>query len=232
MTSPKTVSWSALVNLGNDESLGLTVTGEATNPDEARDIFAFACGQLLGVANSADAATAALVRAYVSRLVTEEEAKPAVRDEKEPTVRLEAPPAKEPWIPKITKSSREKAQAERAARTLTTAKQDAGPRPTVTLDQVSPLPERATSPTTAEQAAAAVAQCIKPPGAPQPAPSAPPTPEASASAERPAAPPVARTAPAEVVCEACGAPVTKSQAKLSQLFLSKIACKDCMEAAR
>ena len=115
MTSPKTVSWSALVNLGNDESLGLTVTGEATNPDEARDIFAFACGQLLGVANSADAATAALVRAYVSRLVTEEEAKPAVRDEKEPTVRLEAPPAKEPWIPKITKSSWEKAQAEKAA---------------------------------------------------------------------------------------------------------------------
>jgi len=96
----------------------------------------------------------------------------------------------------------------------------------------APAPVMGPAPTVAEQAAAAVAQCIKPPGAPQPAPSAPPTPEASASAERPAAPPVARTAPAEVVCEACGAPVTKSQAKLSQLFMSKTLCKDCMEAAR
>jgi hypothetical protein len=33
-------------------------------------------------------------------------------------------------------------------------------------------------------------------------------------------------------CEVCGAPVTKSQAKLSQLFLSKTTCKGCMEAAR
>jgi len=97
----------------------------------------------------------------------------------------------------------------------------------------APAPVMGPAPTVAEQAAAAVAQCIKPPAtAPDPAPSAPPTPEASASAERPAAPPVARTAPAEVVCEACGAPVTKSQAKLSQLFMSKTLCKDCMEAAR
>ena len=89
----------------------------------------------------------------------------------------------------------------------------------------------ATPPTVAEQTAAAVAQCIKPPVAPHPAPSAPPTPEASASAERPAAPSVARTAPAEVVCEVCGAPVSKSQAKLSQLFQNKVLCKSCMEGA-
>ncbi len=205
MTSPKTVSWSALVNLGNDESLGLTVTGEATNPDEARDIFAFAVGQLLGVANSADAATAALVRAYVARLIAEEEAKPAVRDEKEPTVRLEAPPPKrESRTPTITKSSYGLAKA---------AKQDAVPDAPPTIE---------------DQAKAAVAQCVKPPAAPQPAPSAPPTSEASAST----APPVPTTAPEGEVCEVCGAAVTKQQAKLSQLFLSKTACKDCMEAAR
>jgi hypothetical protein len=44
MTSSKSVSWSALVNIGNNESLALTVSGEAANPDEARDIFAFASG--------------------------------------------------------------------------------------------------------------------------------------------------------------------------------------------
>jgi hypothetical protein len=229
MSGKKSVAWSVSVNLGNNESLGLVVTDEVGDKNGARDVFAFGIGQLLGVAKGADEKTARLLQDFVSRFVQEEEANPAVRDGKEPTVRLEAPPAKEPWIPKITKSSREKAQAERAARTLTTAKQDAGPRPTVTLDQVSPLPERATSPTTAEQAAAAVAQCIKPPGAPQPAPSAPPTPEASASAERPAAPPVARTAPAEDACGICGAPVAKAQANLSQLFMGKTLCKTCMD---
>ena len=80
MTSTKSVSWSALVNVGNNESLALTVSGEAATPDEARDIFAFACGQLLGVANSADETTAALIRAYVSRLVQIEEARPVEQD--------------------------------------------------------------------------------------------------------------------------------------------------------
>jgi len=162
MTSSKSVSWSALVNIGNNESLAITVSGEAANPDEARDIFAFACGQLLGVANSADEATAPLIRAYVSRLVQIEEARPV--------------------------------------------KQDAAP---------------ATPPTIAEQAAAAVAQCIKPPtAAPDPAPSAPPTPEA----------PVSGAPQSGAVCANCGAAVSASQAKLSQLFQSKTLCKSCMEA--
>ncbi len=67
-------------------------------------------------------------------------------------------------------------------------------------------------PTAAEQAAAAVAQCIKPPAtAPkEPAPSAPQSGE---------------------VCANCGAAVSASQAKLSQLFQSKTLCKTCMEAS-
>ncbi len=151
MTSSKSVSWSALINIGNNESLALTVSGEAANPDEARDIFAFACGQLLGVANSADEATAPLIRAYVSRLVQTEEARPV--------------------------------------------EQDAVP---------------ATPPSAEEQAAAAVTQCIKPPATtPDPAPSAPQSGE---------------------VCVNCGAAVSASQAKLSQLFQSKTLCKSCMEA--
>ena len=195
MTSPKSVSWSALVNVGNNESIALTVSGEAANPDEARDIFAFAIGQLIGVANSADEATASLIRAYVSRLIQTEEARP---------VEWEAPapaPKKGTWVPKITKSSYDATQ---------TAKQDTVP---------------ATPPTIAEQAAAAVAQCIKPPAtAPkEPAPSAPPTPEASA--------PAAAAAPPEgfSLCAECGEAVPANQAKLSQLFQGKTLCKQCME---
>ncbi len=116
-------------------------------------------------------------------------------------------------------------------------------------------PVAAPAPTAAEQAAAAVAQCIKPPvdvediarqqhadklkadlerlqadhdtrvarwaaTAPDPAPSAPPAPEASVSG-----------APQSgEVCVNCGAAVSASQAKLSQLFQSKTLCKSCMEA--
>ena len=194
MTSSKSVSWSALINIGNNESLALTVSGEAANPDEARDIFAFACGQLLGVANSADEDTAAMIRAYVSRLVQTEEARPVVAGEPAPAAK------KAPWEPKITKASYDARQANAAA------KQDAVP---------------ATPPTIAEQTAAAVAQCIKPPtAAPEPAPSAPTTPEASVSG-----------APQSgEVCANCGAAVSASQAKLSQLFMSKTLCKQCMEA--
>jgi len=135
VTLSKSVSWSALVNIGNNESLALTVSGEAANPDEARDIFAFAIGQLLGVANSADEATAPLIRAYVSRLVQTEEARPVEQDAPAPT------PKKEPREPKITKASYDARQ---------TAKQDAVP---------------ATPPSAEEQAAAAVARVVKPPEA-------------------------------------------------------------------
>ena len=179
MTLSKSVSWSALVNIGNNESLALTVSGEAANPDEARDIFAFAIGQLLGVANSADEATAPLIRAYVSRLVQTEEARPVEQDAPAPT------PKKEAWEPKITKSSYDAMQ---------TAKQDAAP---------------ATPPTIAEQVAAIVAQCIKPPAtAPDPAP---------------------KTAPPEGfgICAECGEAVPANQAKLSQLFQGKTLCKKC-----
>ena len=86
----------------------------------------------------------------------------------------------------------------------------------------APAPVMGPAPTAAEQAAAAVAQCIKPPAtAPkEPAPSAPPTPEASVSG-----------APQSgEVCANCGAAVSASQAKLSQLFQSKTLCKKCMDS--
>ena len=188
MTPPKSVSWSALVNIGNNESLALTVSGEAANPDEARDIFAFACGQLLGIANSADEATAPLIRAYVSRLIQIEEARPVEQDAPAPT------PKKEAWEPKITKASYDVRQAN------ATAKQDVVP---------------ATPPSAEEQAAAAVAQCIKPP--------------TTAPKE-----PAPKTTPPEgfSLCAECGEAVPANQAKLSQLFASKTLCKSCLDGRR
>lgn len=69
------------------------------------------------------------------------------------------------------------------------------------------------APTAAEQAAAAVAQCIKPP--------------ATAPKE-----PAPKTTPPEgfSLCAECGEAVPANQAKLSQLFQGKTLCKKCMEA--
>ncbi len=93
----------------------------------------------------------------------------------------------------------------------------------------APPPVMGPAPTAAEQAAAAVAQCIKPP-APSPAPSAPPVAKASASTT----PPDTKTAPLESfgICAECGEAVPQSQAKLSQIFMSKTLCKACMEAGQ
>ena len=76
----------------------------------------------------------------------------------------------------------------------------------------APAPGMGPAPTVAEQAAAAVAQCIKPPTtAPkEPAPITTPPEGCSLCAER-------------------GEAVPANQAKLSQLFQGKTRCKSCME---
>ena len=71
-------------------------------------------------------------------------------------------------------------------------------------------PAKTSPPTAAEQAAAAVAQIIKPPAAA-------PKPEAADPYDI-------------MICEGCGAETTRSQAKLSQLFMSKTLCKRCMDS--
>ncbi len=75
-------------------------------------------------------------------------------------------------------------------------------------------PAKGPAPTAAEQAAAAVTQCIKPPAAP-------PKPEASA----PSAPPEGFG-----ICAECGEAVPSNQAKLSNLFMNKTLCKKCMDS--
>ncbi len=77
----------------------------------------------------------------------------------------------------------------------------------------APAPGIGPAPIAAEQAAAAVAQCIKPPATP-------PKPEASA----PSAPPEGFG-----ICAECGEAVPSNQAKLSNLFMNKTLCKKCMD---
>ena len=210
MTSSKSVSWSALVNIGNNESIALTVSGEAANPDEARDIFAFAIGQLIGVANSADEATAPLIRAYVSRLVQTEEARPVEQD----AVPATPPSAEEQAAAAVAQCIKPPVDVEDIARQQHADKLKAD------LERL-----QADHDTRVARWAAT---------APDPAPSAPPTPEASTVATAPDAPQSAPTAPPKMgsgaVCEKCGAEVSDAQKNLSQLFTNKTLCKTCLEA--
>jgi hypothetical protein len=75
--------------------------------------------------------------------------------------------------------------------------------------------------------------CLGSPAPETPAPETPPvtTPEPVPQPPKPApAPPTLK--PGEEVCEKCGAPVPKSQAKLSMLFQSKTLCKPCMDKSQ
>jgi hypothetical protein len=79
----------------------------------------------------------------------------------------------------------------------------------------APAPVMGPAPTAAEQAAAAVAQCVKPP----------------ATAPKKPAP---KTTPPEgfSLCAECGEAVPANQAKLSQLFQGKTLCKSCLDGRR
>ena len=79
----------------------------------------------------------------------------------------------------------------------------------------TPTPAMGPAPTMAEQAAAAVAQCIKPP--------------TTAPKE-----PAPKTTPPEgfSLCVECGEAVPANQAKLSKLFQNKVLCKSCLDGRR
>ena len=201
--TPSEVILGASLPLENGSTITFSVAGHVEAERDYDDAVVIFGRKLLKYTNSASDADRLTVRQVISSITsTPLDKVPDVGTPTPPAPVKEpvkvAPPApapeKEPWEPKITKSSYD---------TMQTAKQDAAP---------------ATPPTVAEQAAAAVAQCVKPPEtAPDPAPSAPLAP---------------KTAPPEGfgICEECGEAVPANQAKLSQLFQSKTLCKKCMGA--
>jgi hypothetical protein len=203
--TPSEVILGASLPLENGSTITFSVAGHVEAERDYDDAVVIFGRKLLKYTNSASDTDRLTVRQVVASITsTPLDKVPDVGTPTPPAPVKEpvkvAPPApapeKEPWAPTITGSSYDAMQ---------TAKQDTVP---------------ATPPTMAEQTAAAVAQCIKPPAtAPDPAPSAPPTPEASVSG-----------APQSgEVCANCGAAVSASQAKLSQLFQSKTLCKSCMD---
>ena len=115
----------------------------------------------------------------------------------------------------------EKKAAEPAAPVTEPAppEEKACPSPEVIAAAIPPAPEHPEPP-----------RIPRPPEKPEEKPAAQPeAAPAEAPPQQEPAPAKPSGAPAEDVCEVCGAEVTKSQAKLSQLFMSKTLCKKCME---
>jgi len=193
--TPKEVILGASLPLENGSTITFSVAGHVEAERDYDDAVVIFGRKLLKYTNCATDADRLTVRQVVASITsTPLDKVPDVGTPTSPAPVKEpakvAPPApapkKEAWEPKITKSSYDAMQ---------TAKQDAAP---------------ATPPTIAEQVAAIVAQCIKPPAtAPDPAP---------------------KTAPPEGfgICAECGEAVPANQAKLSQLFQGKTLCKSCM----
>ncbi|MDD3621464.1 MAG: hypothetical protein PHQ81_03570 [Methanofollis sp.] len=209
MPGKKTLTLGITVNLDNYENLRLEVAGEVESQEDADELAGY-LDEILGRLGRGDEATAERVDAYRRRVFSTKE-----------TTEPEQPaPTKEQTVlvPPIEVEEEEK-----------TEDIPAPEKPTEPAPAPSPKPVTA-APTPAPEKPAAPA----PTPAPEPAPSTS-TPVAAAptpAPEKPAEPaPTSKPAPAaaEATCEECGGPVQKTEKQMSQLFLNRTLCKECMD---
>ncbi len=199
MSSKKEVTIGITINLENYENLRLEVEGDVETREDVDDLITFLDG-ILARLGRGDPATAERVDAYRRRVLATRPAKPQAPAREEKTA-APAPPA----APVTEPAHREEEKA--------------CPSPDVIERAIPAAPEHPEPP-----------RIPKPPAKPEE--KVPAQPEAAPEQAPPVQEPVTAkppAAPAEDVCEMCGAEVTKSQAKLSQLFMNKTLCKKCME---
>jgi len=203
MSSKKEVTIGITINLENYENLRLEVEGDVETHEDVDDLITFLDGMLARLGRG-DQATAERVDAYRRRVLAVRPAEPRASAVK-PVPEEKAAAPETPETPETEPAHEEEGRA--------------CPSPDVIEAAIPPAPEHP-----------------EPPRIPQPLvkleEKVPAEPEAALEQVSPAQEPVAArppAAPGEDICEMCGAGVTKSQAKLSQLFMSKTLCKKCME---
>jgi len=206
MSSKKEVTIGVTINLDNYENLRIEVEGDAEKREDVESLILFLDG-ILARLGRGDPATAERVDAYRRRVLS---TGPAVPEE---TVRKEEG--------SITPPEPEDREPIPIAET-----------PAKSLARKGSIPDRAEpSPRPQPERQDPFLTLRKTPEKPEENPLVP-----SASVPLGAESPAQETVPAkpsqvqgEDVCEVCGAPVQKSQAKLSQLFMNRTLCKRCME---
>lgn len=220
MASKKEVTIGITINLENYENLRLEVEGDVETHEDVDDLITFLDG-ILARLGRGDQATAERVDAYRRRVLAARPAAPRVplpeKETPEPAASVTEPTRPEKETPEPAAPVPEPAHPE----------EKACPTPEVIAAAIPPAPEKPEEKLPVQpEAPSAQAPPEKPEEKPPAKPEAPPVqapPQQEPVPEKPSG------APAEDVCEACGAEVTKSQAKLSQLFMSKTLCKKCME---
>ena len=201
MSGKKEVTIGITVTLENYENIRLEVEGDVETHEDVDDLIAFLDG-ILARLGRGDPATAERVDAYRRRVLV---AKPAEQTK----AAAEVEPAI-PTAPTMVKGEPAQQQKESSCPPVEVIETAIPPAPE------QPQPANIPKPPETSEEKAPIAQ--------KPEPDQKQAPEKPEQTEgKPAA------APAGDVCELCGAEVTKSQAKLSQLFMSKTLCKKCME---
>ncbi|RXE55845.1 hypothetical protein ABH15_06380 [Methanoculleus taiwanensis] len=202
MSDKKEVTIGITINLENYENLRLEVEGDVKTQEDADELVAFLDG-ILSRLGRGDPATAERIDAYRRRVLTTRVTPPtAGKTAQKPTEKAGVAAAK-PAPP--ADETRQPVAAEKCPTDLIEEAIPAAPEqphPPVHLKPPAPKEE---------------------PAPEKPAPEPEPVAKPAAPANKPA------SGEAEATCETCGAPVTKSQAKLAQLFTGKTLCKKCME---
>jgi len=199
MSSKKEVTIGITINLENYENLRLEVEGDAETHEDVDDLITFLDG-ILSRLGRGDPATAERVDAYRRRVLAARPAKPQAPAGEEKAL--------EPALPATPEAEPAQQKVEGAC-----------PAPAVIERAIPAAPEHSEPHRIPEPPARSEEKATAQPKA---APEQGPPVQEPAAAKPPAA-------PAEDVCEMCGAEVTKSQAKLSRLFMNKTLCKKCME---
>lgn len=222
MSGKKEVTVGITINLDNYENLRIEVEGDVETHEDVDDLIMFLDGMLARLGRS-DPATTERIDAYRRRVLKTRPAEQQASSarpvpEAQPVAASGAGPAlhpeekAHPSAPEPPRVFEPPARSE-AARIPSPEAPGARPaaQPEVAGAKPSGIPAATVKPPVS----------FEPPVRQEATPGPAQQPEAAA-----AKPPVA---PAGDVCEVCGAEVTRSQAKLSQLFMSKKLCKKCME---
>ncbi|MCE5339289.1 MAG: hypothetical protein LLF90_11490 [Methanomicrobiaceae archaeon] len=209
MSGKKEVTIGITINLENYENLRLEVEGDVETHEDVDDLITFLDGMLARLGRG-DPATAERVDAYRRRVLKARPAGPQA-------------PAARP-VPETETAVPAAAPATPGTEPAHGGEERACPPPGTIEMAIPPAPEHPEPSRVLEPPAQPEKKVpVQHEAAPVQAPSVQVQPQQEPVAAKPLA------TPAEDVCEMCGAEVTKSQAKLSQLFMSKKLCKKCME---
>ncbi len=234
MSRKKEVTIGITINLENYENLRLEVQGDAETHEDVDDLVSFLDGMLSRFGRG-DPATAERVDAYRRRVLALRPTKPEAQAPRVETVASMTPVPAGPGSVQQNIEGTSPAPHAIEAAVPPAPKQ---PEPTPEPEPIAGAPKQP-EPTPEPEPIAGAPKQPEPTPEPEPIAGAPKQPEPTpvskpiaGAQEQPEPGPAGAKPPAAgegEICETCGAEVTKSQAKLSNLFMNKTLCKKCME---